>query len=78
MLDNNYLDRSAQKAIMFATPGCLEHQSKLAHIIRDARNKHKSLAVCWLDLANAYSSVHHQLDDFSLRHYHAPPVSNPW
>ena len=34
---------------------------------------HKSLAVCWLDLANAYGSVHHSLINFSLRHYHAPP-----
>ena len=72
MLSNKYLDRSVQKAFMTATPGCLEHQSKLASIIQDARTKHKSLAVCWLDLANAYGSVHHSLIDFSLQHYHAP------
>ena len=28
--------------------------------------------ICWLDLANAYGSVHHQLIQFTLRHYHAP------
>ena len=73
MLGNGYLDRSVQKAFMSATPGCIEHHAKLAAILRDARTKHKSLAVCWLDLANAYSSVHHSLIKFSLVHYHAPP-----
>jgi len=29
--------------------------------------------VCWLDLVNAYGSVHHSLINFSLVHYHAPP-----
>ena len=69
---HQYLDRSVQKGFMMATPGCLEHQSKLASIIQDARMKLKSLTVCWLNLANAYSSVHHSLIDFSLKHCHAP------
>ena len=30
------------------------------------------LSVCWLDLANAYGSVHHHLIQFCLQHYHAP------
>ena len=55
------------------TPGCMEHHLKLATVIQDARQKHKSLAVCWLDLANAYGSIHHSLITFSLLHYHAPP-----
>ena len=33
---------------------------------------HKALAVCWLDLANAYGSVQHDLIRYSLEHYHAP------
>ena len=36
------------------------------------RNR-KSLAIAWLDIANAYGSVHHSLIQFSLAHYHAPP-----
>ena len=59
---------------MTSTPGYTEHQATLASIIQDARRKQKSLAVCWLDLADAYGSVHHSLIDFSLRHYHAPPI----
>ena len=73
MLTNNYLDRSIQKAFMPRSPGCIEHHQKLATILRDAKQKHKALAVCWLDLANAYGSVHHSLIHFTLQHYHAPP-----
>ena len=73
MLDNGYLNRSIQKAFMRATPGCTEHHSKLATILSEARKKHKSLAVAWLDLANAYGSVHHTLIQFAMKHYHAPP-----
>ncbi len=59
MLENGYLDPKVQKAFMTATPGCTEHHSKLATILFEARRKHKSLAVAWLDLPNAYGSVHH-------------------
>ena len=58
---------------MPTVPGCTEHHLKLSSILAEAREKHKSVAICWLDLANAYGSVHHSLIQFSLRHYHAPP-----
>ena len=73
MLDNGYLNRSIQKAFMTATPGCTEHNSKLATILSEARRKHKSLLVSWLDLANAYGSVNHTLIQFAMQHYHTPP-----
>ena len=72
LINNRYLDSSIQKAFMPTTPGCVEHQLKLAAILAEAKKKHKSLAVCWLDLANAYGSVHHSLIQFALKHYHAP------
>lgn len=72
-LSNAYLSSSVQKAFMKATPSCIEHQCKLAAILAEARKNLKSLAVCWLDLANAYGSVHHSPIQFSIRHYHAPP-----
>ena len=31
------------------------------------------MAIAWLDIANAYGSVHHSLIQFSLEHYHTPP-----
>ena len=73
MLANNYLDRSIQQAFMPKTPGCIEHHLKLATVLNDARRKHKSLAVCWIDIANAYGSVHHSLISYALQRYHAPP-----
>ena len=73
MNTNNYLNSSIQKAFMPSIPGCVEHHHKLTSILSEAKRKHKSLAVCWLDLANAYGSVHHSLIQFSLKHYHAPP-----
>ena len=73
MVANKYLDPSLQKAFMPTVPGCTEHHLKLSSVLAEAHSKHKALAICWLDLANAYGSVHHALIDFSLRHYHAPP-----
>lgn len=61
MTANNYLNTTVQKALLPGIPGCLEHYHKLLTIIRDAHKKHRSLSVCWLDLANAYRSVPHQL-----------------
>ena len=72
MTENGYLDPSIQKAFMPSVPGCIEHYTKLAAAIGEAHRKHKAMAVCWLDLANAYGSVSHNLISFSLRYYHAP------
>ena len=72
MLQNGYMDTNIQKAFINGIPGCAEHQQKLATALQDARKKHRSLTVCFLDLTNAYGSVHHNLIHFSLQHYHAP------
>ena len=53
-------------------PGCVEHYQKLLTTVQDAHERHRPLAVCWLDLGNAYGSVHHNLIAFSLQHYHTP------
>ena len=71
MLDDGYLDPNTQKAFL-PIPGCIEHQSKLGSVISSAKKSHRSVAIAWLDLANAYGSVHHDLIQFSLRHYHLP------
>ena len=72
MTINGYLDTAVQKAFLPGTPGCLEQYEKLFAVIHEAHKRHRSLTVCWLDLANAYGSVHHQLIRFALKHYHAP------
>ena len=72
MIANDYLNTAVQKAFVDGVSGCTEHHIKLLSVIEEARQKHKSLAVYWLDLANAFGSVHHQLIRFSLEHYYAP------
>ena len=69
---NNYLDPDLQKAFLPTIPGVVEHQAKLSAVIKSARRQKRSLAIAWLDIANAYESVHHSLIQFSLEHYHAP------
>jgi len=73
MHTNNYLNPNLQKAFLPTIPGVAEHQAKLAAVIKSARQYKRSLAIAWLDIANAYGSVHHSLIQFSLAHYHAPP-----
>ena len=72
MTANGYLNTTVQKAFVDGISGCTEHHVKLLSIIEEAQRKHKALAVCWLDLANAYGSVQHDLIRYSLEHYHAP------
>lgn len=61
MRSNNYLDPNLQKAFLPTVPGVTEHHAKLAVIIKSSRNLKRSLAIAWLDIANAYGSVHHSL-----------------
>ena len=69
---NKYLNPDLQKAFLPTIPGVVEHQAKLASVISTAHQKKRSLAIAWLDIANAYGSVHHSLIQFCLEHYHAP------
>ena len=66
---NCFLDPSTQKAFMPSVPSCIEHYAKLATALHEAHVHHKSPIVSWLDLANAYGNVHHDLISFSLHHY---------
>ena len=42
--------------------------------LQDARRCKKDITVCWLDLANAYGSVSHNLIQFAAEWFHAPEV----
>ena len=72
LIPKSYMDTNIQKAFVNGIPGCAEHQLKLATALQDACKKHRSLTICFVDLANAYGSVHHNFIHFSLQHYHAP------
>ena len=73
MIANEYLDTNTQKACVRNIPGCTEQYQKLLGAVNEAFWRHKSISVCWVDLANAYGSVNHGLIDFTLQHYHATP-----
>ena len=73
MIGNGYLDINIQKAFVRNIPGCMEQYSKLLRAVSEAFRRHKSITVCWLDLANAFGSVNHELIDFTLQHFHASP-----
>lgn len=72
MVSNGYLNTSIQKAFVDVIHGYSEHHLKLLTMIEEARRKHKSISTCWLDIANTYGSVHHDLIRFSRQHCHAP------
>lgn len=69
---NNYLDLSIQKAFADSIPGCIEHHFKLSSALNEAKQQQKNICICWIDLANAYGSVHHNLIFLALEHYHLP------
>ena len=71
VFDNNIIDTSCQKGSIQKMAGCWEHMSMVWSALKDARKRGKSIAVLWLDLANAYGSVPHQLIIFALRRYGA-------
>ncbi len=73
MVGNGYPDTNVQKAFLKGIPRCTEQYHKLPLAAQEAHRKHRSITVCWLDLANAYRSVHHDLIKFTLHYYHAPP-----
>ena len=72
MLRNNYISREIQKGFLAGTPGCLEHTFALLEALQDAKDSYRQIIVAWLDLANAYGSVRHNLIQFALNWYHVP------
>ena len=68
MTNNNYIDTPTQKGVS----GYSEHQFKWWQAIHDARRSQHNITVCWLDLANAFESIHHNLISYALWHYHLP------
>ena len=72
LLKNNYVDTSVQKGGVPGFSGCIEHTSAISQLLREARVNRSDLTVVWLDLANAYGSIPHQVLEKALEHYHIP------
>lgn len=67
---NIYIDTSVQKGGVPGLSGCVVHTNAIIQLIREAKVGHTDLTVVWLDLANAYGSIPHQLIYQALDHYH--------
>ena len=72
MVDNKFIDTTVQKGFIPKLSGCVEHTYLLNEALKDARRHRRQITVAWVDLANAYGSVAHNLIQFALEWYHVP------
>ena len=72
MTSNSYVDTSIQKGGIPGFSGCVEHTSVISQLIKEAKETKGDLTCVWLDLANAYGSVPHELIKTAMSHYHIP------
>lgn len=72
MVKNCYIDREIQKGFVSELSGCLEHGYALFEAMREAKEEQRQIVITWIDLANAYGSVRHNLIQFALDWYHVP------
>ena len=72
MLDNGNISRHIQKCFLTGIAGCLEHTFVLMEALelKDAKESARQIVVSWIDLANAYGSVRHNLIQFAMNWYH--------
>ena len=72
MLENNYLDPTAQKAYVEGVNGCVEHITVVQEVIQHAKLNNKTTNITWFDLKDAFGSVPHELIPYVLSYYHIP------
>lgn len=66
---NGYVDKSIQKA---GNPGCVKHTFSIWDVIQDVKKNRKDLNVVWVDLANSYGSVPHELLMKAMNFFYIP------
>jgi hypothetical protein len=74
MTKNRYIQRAIQKGFLSGISGCVEHSFMLYEALREAKEHERQIVVTWIDLANAYGSVRHNLIQFALNWFHVPEV----
>jgi hypothetical protein len=72
LVKNKFIKTTIQKGFLAGVPGCVEHVFSLWEALREAKDEHRAIVISWLDLANAYGSVMHNLIQFALNWYHVP------
>ncbi|GFO34064.1 reverse transcriptase [Plakobranchus ocellatus] len=74
LTENGYINISVQKGGIPWVSGCLEHATMIREDIQRAKSEKLNFDVVWLDLANAYGSIPHEMIQLALRMYHVPEV----
>ena len=72
MTSNSYVETSIQKGGIPGFSGCVEHTSVISQLIKEAKETKGGLTCVWLDLANSYGSVAHELIKTAMSLYHIP------
>ena len=72
LVHNSYIPRKVQKGFLSGVAGCVEHTFMLYEALKEAKEEQRQIVVAWIDLANAYGSVRHNLIQFALHWYHVP------
>ena len=72
LVKNSYIPRKVQKGFLSGIAGCVEHSFMLFEAMREAKEEQRQIVISWIDLANAYGSVRHNLIQFALNWYHVP------
>ena len=72
MLENKYLDPSAQKAYIDGINGCVEHVIVVQEVLQHVKLHKKTMHLTGFDLEDAFGSVPHMLIPHVMSHYYLP------
>ena len=73
LTQNSTIGTSTQKGFITGTNRVMEHMASMTAIIENARSMKCSLYIIFLDLANGFGSISHQLTHDMLTHIQLPP-----
>ena len=71
---NKIIDTSIQKGCISKLPGCWEHMSAVWEELKSSKISKANQTAVWLDIANAYGSIPHQLIFLALDRYGVDPI----
>ena len=74
ILKNSIINLSIQKGCMGKVPGCWENMSLVWDELKTAKSHKANIAPVWLDIANAYGSLPHQLILYPYKRYDMNPT----
>ena len=57
MVENKYLDPTAQKSYIEGVNGCIEHVTVVQEVIHNAKVNHATTHITWFDLEDAFGSA---------------------